>query len=213
MQELNNFYQEKLYEIPTELCQIMNECGSDKGNGHHNYTTLYYFLWDKIKNGIKNVFEVGIGTTNPEFPHGMGPNGVVGASLFGWKRYFENSNIYSCDIDPNCLFNEDRIKTFYCDQRDSSGIKKMFTVINCKEFDIIIDDGLHVFSANLMFLYNSIEFLKKGGFYLIEDIDIPYLKEASEFVENNKNNFKYIGLMKIPNPKNNIDNNLILIIK
>ena len=36
--------------------------------------------------------------------------------------------------------------------------------------DIIIEDGLHTFEANTSFLEGSLEHLRPGGFYVIEDI-------------------------------------------
>jgi hypothetical protein len=37
----------KNYEnfVNTDLCSIMNQYGSDKGSGHHNYTILYDYLF------------------------------------------------------------------------------------------------------------------------------------------------------------------------
>ena len=39
-------------------------------------------------------------------------------------------------------------------------------------FDLIIDDGLHSHTANLKVIINSIQFLKKGGCLVIEDIGL-----------------------------------------
>jgi hypothetical protein len=36
--------------------------------------------------------------------------------------------------------------------------------------DIIIEDGLHTFEANISFLEGSLEHLHPGGIYVIEDI-------------------------------------------
>ena len=49
------------------------------------------------------------------------------------------------------LFNEDRIKTFYCDQTNSIEIQKMWKNIN-NNFDIIIDDASHI-SENIIMYY------------------------------------------------------------
>jgi len=38
------------------------------------------------------------------------------------------------------------------------------------EFDVIIDDGLHTFEANSLFMSNSIHKLAKNDLYIIEDI-------------------------------------------
>ena len=163
MKNIVKFLEDSEYENKTELCSIMNECGSDKGNGHHNYTTLYDFLWGDIKSKIKNVFEVGVGTTTPGFTHGMGPDGTVGASLYGWEKYFPNANIYSCDIDKDCLFQTDRIKTYYCDQRKSGNVQNIFNEIGCDDFDIIIV----IYFMVLIFFINFFNLLPVRYLYVV----------------------------------------------
>jgi hypothetical protein len=64
------------------LGELMTTHGSDKGSGGHNYTNVY----EKILNHLVgkedvNIFELGIGTNNPNLPSTMGVNGVPGASL------------------------------------------------------------------------------------------------------------------------------------
>ena len=135
---------------PTELCKIMGKSGSDKGNINlsntaHNYTILYDYLFSHLKDKEIRLFELGLGTNNPNLPSSMGINGVPGASLYGWKEYFPKAKIYGADIDKNILFNTDDIKTYYCDQRSSQIIQNMWNS-NTElkdEFDIIIEDGLH----------------------------------------------------------------------
>ena len=78
---------------PTELCKIMGKSGSDKGNINlsntaHNYTILYDYLFSHLKDKEIRLFELGLGTNNPNLPSSMGINGVPGASLYGWKEYF-----------------------------------------------------------------------------------------------------------------------------
>lgn len=46
----------------------------------------------------------------------MGNNCRPCASIYGWKEFFQNSLIFGADIDKDILINEDRIKTYYCDQ-------------------------------------------------------------------------------------------------
>ena len=38
------------------------------------------------------------------------------------------------------------------------------------QFDIILEDGLHEFAANVTFFENSIHKLSKYGYFIIEDI-------------------------------------------
>jgi hypothetical protein len=113
----------------TPLCEIMGRCGSDKGsidimNSWHNYTTFYYTIFKDLREKELRIFELGLGTNNPNIPSNMGPNGVPGASHYGWSDFFPNSHIFGADIDTNILFNTEKIKTFYCDQRNPEIIKK-----------------------------------------------------------------------------------------
>ena len=112
--------------MSTDLCFIMHYYGSDKGDPdlsrNHNYTRTYDELFRSMRPDELRVFELGLGTNNPNFPSNMGPSGRPGASLRGWKQYFKNANIFGADIDAGILFNEDRIKTFYCDQNNGDVI-------------------------------------------------------------------------------------------
>lgn len=210
--KVNFFLNNSLHNTPTDLCQIMNRNGSDKGSGHHNYTTFYRFIFNEIREKNLNVFELGLGTNDLRIPSNMSGMGVPCGSLRGWREYFSNSNIFGADVDDKILIQEERIKTFYCDQTNSSCISNMWNTIG-KEFDIIIEDGLHTFEANKTFFENSIAFLKPGGFFIVEDIDYRYHSHFSKFIEENHRNFNYMELIKIPNPKNMSDNNIMLVVK
>ena len=60
------------------------------------------------------------------------------------------------------------VKTFYLDQNDFNTYNN--NLIEGKEFDLIIDDGLHMQSANLNTLRFALERLTPGGILVIEDI-------------------------------------------
>ena len=197
------------FEKKTQLCEIMNKYGSDKGNGWHNYTIVYNKIFEEIRNNPLNLFEVGLGTNNLDVPSNMGINGKPGASLKGWKEFFPNSNIFGADIDTRILFEEERIKTFYTNQLDGIVIKEMWEKIP-ENFDIILDDGLHNYEANINFYENSIHKLKKDGIYIIEDIvKSSIYKYEYYFLEKNISN----QILYIINPENNHDNNIIIIKK
>ena len=99
----------------TPLCEIMCRHGSDKGIANkHNYTTFYYSIFKNLTENKLRIFELGLGTNNVWLPSNMGADGRPGASLYGWREFFSNSNIFGADIDNNILFTTDKIKTFYC---------------------------------------------------------------------------------------------------
>ena len=139
----------------------------------------------------------------------MGKDGVPLASLKAWRDYFENANIYGADIDTNILKNDTRIKTFFVDQTKPKIIKSMFKKIGVSEFDIILEDGLHEYGANICFFENSIEFLSDEGIYIIEDV---YFKDKEKFINYFKDkNFNY-SIIDIYH-KENIANNCLVIIR
>ena len=139
-----------IYE-PTLLCKIMQNNNSDKGHldikkAWHNYTQMYTQLFKNFK--PKRIFELGIGTNNINIFSNMGEGGRPGASLYGWSEYFPDAKIYGADIDYECLFSTEKIKTFYCDQTNISSIEKLWKQYELLEsFDIIIDDGAHTIES------------------------------------------------------------------
>lgn len=136
---------------------------------YHIYTDIYNLIFNYSRFNVKNVFEVGLGTNNPNLTSSMGVLGTPGASLRMWKDYFPNANIFGADIDKDILFQEDRIKTFYVDQTSKDSIFELWKDIDC-EFDIMIDDGFHDPDANITFYESSKHKLIKGGIYIIEDV-------------------------------------------
>lgn len=172
----------------TRLCEIYK---SDKGSINHNkktiwgwkshtYSNYYFSIFNHFKDSVKLVFECGIGTNNPNLESNMSINGKPGASLKVWKKYFKNAKIYGADIDKNILFEEKRIKTYYVDQLNTLSIKAMWKKIGIKNFDIIIDDGLHTADANTNFFLNSFDKMKKNGIYIIEDVHVLELYNLME---------------------------------
>lgn len=205
----------------TPLCEIMGRYGSDKGclnieNSHHNYTTFYYSIFKDLREKQLRVFELGLGTNNIHIPSNMGAQGKPGASLFGWSEFFFNSKIFGADIDSNILFNTDKIKTFYCDQTNPEIIKKMWNEPDLQDnFDIIIEDGLHTFNANVCFFENSIYKLKQNGYFIIEDILEHEIYLFENKIKEWESQYKdcLFTLLKIPSSRNHSDNNLLVVVK
>tara|TARA_B100000795_G_scaffold128925_1_gene96077 strand:+ start:290 stop:991 length:702 start_codon:yes stop_codon:yes gene_type:complete len=194
-----------------KLTELMNHYGSDKGgkNNHHNYSDYYSEIFFHKRKEVKNFLEIGLGTNNVDMASNMGAEGVPLASLRAWRDYFENSNIYGADIDKDILINEEKIKTFFVDQTNPETISLMFKNIGVSKFDIILEDGLHEYNANICFFENSIKFLSDSGVYIIEDI---YFKDKEKFINYFKDtNYNY-SIVDIYHKKN-IANNCVVIIR
>jgi len=190
--------------------------GSDKGQGWHNYTTIYSVLFGELRDQPLRIFELGLGTNNPNFAFNMGLNGQPGASLRGWRELFSHALVYGADIDGDILFEEDRIKTFYCNQLDSIAIRDLWSQPDLQRgMDIIIDDGLHTFEANSLFLEGSLERLNPGGVYVIEDIFRETIKRWYHHVKmiySKRWPDCDFALVELPNSLNDKDNNNLIII-
>jgi hypothetical protein len=200
---------------PTNMCRIMTRYGSDKGKDLHNYTTIYSVLFGKRRNQPLQIFELGLGTNNLKIPSNMGVYARPGASLFGWRELFPHALVYGADIDRDVLFEEDRIKTFYCDQLDRDSIRNLWSQpVLQVGMDIIIDDGLHTFEANTSFLEGSLERLRPGGFYVIEDIHRQTIEKwynKLEMIYSKQFPNHEFALVALPNSFNDQDNNLLVI--
>jgi len=194
----------------TTLTEIMNEEGSDKGKGRHNFTIYYEKLFQYIKDEITTFCEIGLGTNNPYIKSSMGVNGIPCASVKGWERYFPKAQIYGGDIDTNILIKENRISCFHIDMCSKNSIEEFWKNIPNK-MDIILDDGLHEFDANVLLFENSFDKFKY--YYIIEDIGkIYFMKWESKLDEWRKKYPNYeFELFINPIPTNNYDNNLIII--
>lgn len=184
----------------TRLCLIMKKHKSDKA-WHHNYTKIYDYLFNKIKDNKMNILEIGIGSIDENVPSSMKStqmerlynkydiqNYKPGASLRGWEEYFKNSNIYGLDIDKKAMLKSDRIKTDVVDSTNFNQVNNYLKKNDCNIFDIIIDDGLHTSEGQIATLKNFFPSVKDGGIYIIEDLynsrALSYPKKVTEEIYN-----------------------------
>lgn len=179
--ELERFSQEIVKKIPNskfskmkdlneesiQLAKLLNNNGSDKAFVH-NYHLLYANLFDRHR--VRNVLEIGIGTNNLKVPSNMGKSGKPGASLMAFSDFFENAKIYGLDIDPNSFMNTktEQIKVSFLDQMNENTFEE---ILEQKiKFDLIIDDGIHLPSANLRTLRKLQPLFHNETIYIVEDI-------------------------------------------
>lgn len=175
--------------------ELVDQYGTDKNIS--KYTQTYEALFNPRKEEVTNLLEIGIGTLNPEHPSsfhgiiGFNPQYKQGGSLRVWRDFFPNANVYGVDIAEDCMFEEERIKTFLFDSSDS--VQSHYQLKGL-EFDIIIDDGNHHPEYQIKTLRNLWPQLKPKGIYFIEDIGgqpgndgqsdllVQYLDELKEII-------------------------------
>jgi len=96
--------------------------------------------------------------------------------------------LYSDVIDKQYLYCDERTRTYYCDQENPDSINNMWKNLKDVEFDIILDDGPHTYSSNIIFYKKYINKLKTKGIYIIEYIHLDFIdKLCNEIIDNNIN--------------------------
>jgi hypothetical protein len=195
------------------LNELFNYFGTDKGSAvnnpynkdinktseliGHGYAKFYEFHFNHFKNKEIRLLEIGT---------------WKGASIASFYYYFTKALIFCLDRNYKFQFQSNRINFCYCDTRSSSDIEKFENLLIKKQselFDIIIDDGSHIYSDILNNFENFFKKIKSGGFYVIEDFNhykyYPHLNDASANspeIEDifktlqNKENFDSINLSK-----------------
>lgn len=161
---------------PTPLCKIGEIYGTDKcPQIRHHYTPFYYKLFKNKINEVKKVLEIGIGyykdIENKKVVYDRGLNRFYhrGASLYMWRDFFPNATIFGADIKKESLFTDQRIKTFWVDERDPKSITELIKKVG-NDIDIVIDDASHKVNDQIFLASNILPHLKKGSIYIIEDV-------------------------------------------
>lgn len=123
---------------------------------YHNYCKFYDRILSSIRHTCVNMLEIGIDT---------------GSSMFMWRDYFSNANIYGIDINitPHVL-NQERLISGLADQGSAQEMVDLMVKWNSPVFDFIIDDGSHIVSHQKNSINTLWPYLKKGGIYIIEDL-------------------------------------------
>ena len=158
---------------PLDLAELFRKYGSDKDiNG---YSQVYFTLLDKIKDMELNFLEIGIGTMIPGVHSsmvGFAPaHYKPGASLRAWRDFMPKARIIGLDVQPDTQFDdEERIETYLCYSVGKDAVSKWHEKVDGLMLDVIIDDGSHIATDQLVTLSNFYPMLKPGGIYIIEDI-------------------------------------------
>lgn len=123
-----------------------------------------------------------------------------GGSLQMWQEYFgKGVKIFGIDIDPRCKqFEEDGVEIFIGSQEDRSFLKEIRNII--PKIDILIDDGGHTMSQQIITFEELYGHVKEDGVYLCEDLHTSYwdsfgggYKKNDTFIEYSKNFIDYIN--------------------
>ncbi len=163
----------------TPLCKIAYRYGTDKcPQLKHSYTPFYYELLSDKRHAVKKVLEMGIGYMPgmPEktiiFDPGLQRTYYRGASLYMWRDFFPNAQIYGADVHPETLFEDNRIKTYLCDETKTDDIVELIKKTG-PDIDLFVDDGNHNKRRQIFLCKTALPLLKKDVIYIIEDVRFP----------------------------------------
>lgn len=152
------------------LQEIGKKFGTDKSDLWH--TSHGYSYLDRYEQHLApmrdkkiTVFELGVRD---------------GSSLRMWKEYFPNAQIIGLDIDENCKrFEEDRIKIYIGSQNDAD-LAKLIVKESGGGFDVICEDASHVNSLSILSYELYWPWVKRSGFYIMEDLKNSYYRQGFE---------------------------------
>jgi hypothetical protein len=160
--------------MTSTLAECFARHHTDKGaNG---YTAAYEARLGPIRHEPLTLLEVGVGTVTPDVLSSMRyvyPNGHPyrpGGSLRAWRDWMPNATIIGGDVQPDCVFTEDRIDVRLFDSTDWAACD---AALGPLQFDVIVDDGLHTREAQVQTLHNLWYRLRPGGWYFLEDVHPP----------------------------------------
>lgn len=194
---LNLFYMQKLVNVDhlasknvflydKNLNYLFEYFNSDKGEHYinqyeqplkrknnkilaHGYTKIYESLFKPIKDQNLKILEIGSFYGN------------ASAALF---FYFKKSIIYSADINPDMYkYRGSRLKNFYVDSSSRKSITKNLLSNNI-DFNIVIEDASHMLKDQIISLFMLFPKIKKGGIFIIEEIDFPEKREDMRIGQN-----------------------------
>lgn len=186
------------YYTPNKsLTQIANEYETDKGTADKNdlswgkdypehfcwgYTTTYEKYMAEFREKPVKLFEIGI--CDKRFPY---------ASPKMWVSYFSDVQPYCVDnfwgnslddkLDDVRMLNHIGVNFIYADQGnflDWNGIKAVCP----NDFDFFIEDGSHWPNHMIVSLWQSIDLVKSGGYYFMEDLQNPLVSRGKYRYDN-----------------------------
>lgn len=157
-------------DLERDLGATLRAHGSDKST-NHDYHRIYASVLANAPAGP--ILEIGLGSNNTDVPSNMGPKGVPGASLRGWRSLNLFTEVWGADIDRRVLFSEPGIETRFVDQLEPATLQELAREAGSRHpmgFALIVDDGLHTAEANINVLRGLWPSVAAGGYLCIEDL-------------------------------------------
>ena len=135
---------------------------TDKGSADindHNYLVCYEKYVSPIRDNVKCLLELGVDW---------------GASIDLWGQYFPNARVHGVELFYHkTKFSRDKFNnrfSFYNgDYANPVFLSSMMSIIG-NDIDIIVDDGAHDISTQVIALKALAPYLSNDGYYFLEDL-------------------------------------------
>lgn len=143
------------------LDELAVKYGTDKSSKGHNYTPFYSMFFESFRMEKFKMLEIGVDSGN---------------SLLMWAEYFPNAEIHGADIRDGYEYlteKNPRIKTFLLDQSNEADLT-ILGIQNENEYKIILSDGSHMSSDDILSFETLFLYLQPGGYWCNEDLLCDY---------------------------------------
>ena len=132
--------------------------GTDKASSLNNLLNFYEMFFSSLRDAPLTIFEIGV---------------YKGGSLHTWEEYFPKAKIIGADILPTAKrFERGRLIIEVLDQSNVEELSRIG--IKHGPFDIVIDDGAHMWGHQITALRTLLPFVKDNGIYIVEDLWTSY---------------------------------------
>jgi predicted O-methyltransferase YrrM len=142
------------------LDEIALREGTDKSSRGHGFADIYEELIGDRREQPLTVLEIGV---------------HEGASLRMWRDYLPNATVVGIDKNEGSAAHAgERISVYVGSQGRTSLLERV--AAETGPFDLVVDDGSHLFKAQTTSLEHLWPHLRPGGTYVIEDINTSYME-------------------------------------
>ncbi|MGT2466430.1 hypothetical protein ACVOMV_17495 [Mesorhizobium atlanticum] len=148
----------------TTLADKFNTDKNRHTGNRHYYARIYDRLLSSRRLSLRRLMEIGLCRVLAD-----GQSETPSVSL--WQSYFPFCQVIGIDLTDFSRLNNERFKSFVCDQSNVEGLRRVAAKLECASFDAIIDDGSHASFDEQLTLREFFPLLAEDGWYFIEDLD------------------------------------------